>query len=150
MNPKSPTFSGEPQSQGLTATTQTDATTPVPVSPQGPLREPSDTPYCVPFALAALAGVTVRQAAIWIHEEIGDQPISGIFYPLALKILRAKGFNFEETRLSEPDGNYLIVVHQHVLALLRGVYFDTKNPKGTTEFKASRVEKVFKIWKEKD
>lgn len=69
---------------------------------------------------------------------------------MALKILRAEGFSYEETRLSEPHGNYLIVVRRHVLARLRGVYFDTQNPRGTTEFKTSRVEKIFRVWKEKD
>src|ERR1035438_8057604 len=93
MNPKSPTFLDEPTVRHSMAATQDDLATLAPAPPQGPVREPSDTPYCVPFTLAALTGVTVRQAATWIHEEIGDQPISGIFYPLALKILRAKGFS---------------------------------------------------------
>ena len=107
-------------------------------------------PYCVPAALGFLLNITVDAAELLLKEELGDKPITGVLYPLILKILKKEGFGYIKTYcdLKTPN-HYLICFKGHVGVIKNGIYFDNQNRDGTTKFKVllKKSTACFKIFK---
>ena len=114
--------------------------------------------FCVPAALSALTGLHVDRITELLKEEIGDQPIEGILYPLALKILNRLGFKYQEItarqRKEIKNGLFLVCFPGHVGVIEGLTFYDSANPMGldlrSGQHPRQRVTKVFKVWKEPD
>src|SRR5690242_10552493 len=94
--------------------------------------------FCVPAALSALTGRTVDEITVLIHDEVGDQPIRGLFYPLALKILKRLGYTWKETNFTQLDGVvrnsagklFMVCFQGHMAVVDNFTYFDNSYPHG--------------------
>lgn len=64
-------------------------------------RSPSSNNYCVPAALALITNLSVDEIESLLRVELGDQPITGLYYPLGLKILSKLGYQFK--RIEPPN-----------------------------------------------
>ena len=122
-------------------------------------KSPNSNPFCVPAALSALIGLHVDKVIELIESEIGKQPISGILYPLALKILRDLGYRFREISLKASatrgahftEGKtYLICQPRHVGVIEGKLYIDNFFPQGTECPQRLRIIKIFEVWKDKE
>lgn len=115
------------------------------IKPQVKLkRSPTSNPFCVPAALALLLNIHVDEAVKLLKEDIGDQPITGVFYPLILKNIQLRGFTYREKRWNGL-GTYLFVFRGHVGVLIDNVYYDNQIPGGTEVLPNRRIEKCFRI-----
>lgn len=113
--------------------------------------EIDDNLFCVPAAISAITGLSVAEVCKLIKEEIGDQPIRGIFYPLALKILTEKlGFQYRDSFDIRPSKTYLLHFKGHAAAVDNMIYYDNSFPSGTPyNIKANPI-KIFEIFKPKN
>ena len=123
------------------------------------------SPYCVPAALSALTGLNTLETTKLLQEEIGNKPIAGVFYPIALKILGQLGFKYQEWGFFEREGLYLVRLRGHMGVVSTFStpstystpsthptlqFFDNSNPTGTNQGTPGkrRIEKIFRVWKE--
>lgn len=97
----------------------------------------TSNPYCVPSALALLLDTDVDTACNLIREELGEQAIAGIFYPVILKKLHEAGFRWKELSPSavkllhkNKAGRFLLCFKGHVGVMLDGTYYDNQHPAG--------------------
>lgn len=119
-------------------------------------RSPNSNRFCIPAALSALTGLHVDKVIELIKEEIGEQPIAGILYPLALKILKQLGFTFREIPFPHQmkdytlrDGRLFLICQPHHVGVIEGkLYFDNSFPQGTENPPRMRITKIFEVWKE--
>ncbi len=96
--------------------------------------------YCVPAALSALTGLSVDEIIPLVREHLGDQAISGLFLPIAIRILRDKGYTIRSLtldctvnqlpRLVKGIHPYLIEIHRHALVYHNGLIIDNRFPDG--------------------
>lgn len=152
--------------------TSTDCTSVALWSPAKPVRVRfalGGSTYCVPAALSALTGLNTLETTKLIQAEIGNKPIQGIFYPLALKILGQLGYKYQEWGYLERGGLYLVGFRGHVGVVAESpvggtpstystsstghteqLFFDNSFPLGTNQgtTKKRRIEKIFRIWRE--
>lgn len=107
--------------------------------------------FCVPAALSALTGLHVDECVKLIREDLGDQPITGVYYSVILKILKKLGFQYRECGLkTQFIGTLVLVCFRGHVGIVDGLnYIDNKYPYGVSleNFKLTRVEKVFEVWK---
>lgn len=90
------------------------------------------TRYCVPKAISIITGVTYEQAVLDIQEEIGDKSITGVFFPVALKIIKEKyGYDYRRVDGYNFEGKYLCTTLGHMLVITanNGMYrlYDTQH-----------------------
>lgn len=114
--------------------------------------EVGDNIYCGPAALSAITGLSVKECCKLIENEIGDQPIEGIYYPLLLKILTDLDYNFERTNFDKGfyrSGVFLICFKKHFGVLDNGIYYDNHYPFGESfSYKfGGKVETIWEITK---
>lgn len=125
------------------------------------LRDKDSNRYCVPAALSALTGLAVDTIIPLLAEELGDQPITGIFLPIAIKVL--KGLSYEVKPYSWCDltvnqfgqathktaTKYLISIRGHALVIHRGMVYDSQFEDGIIygryPCKGYRIEMAFEI-----
>lgn len=100
--------------------------------------------FCVPAALALLLDTTVDVATNLIRQDLGDQPIIGVYYPLILKHLSKAGFIYQEVKKLEPAGKFLVRFNGHVGVFIDGTYFDNCHPNGYANSKDLLAGKKFK------
>lgn len=112
------------------------------------LTSPNSNPFCVPAALAALTGLHVDECVVLLKEDIGEQPITGVFYPLILKHLGKLGYLFREVRHVDREGTFLLVYRVHVGVVENSVYIDNQYPRGIAyQYHSSRrIQKAFQIF----
>jgi hypothetical protein len=118
-------------------------------------RSPTSNTFCVPAALAALLDCHVDLAEALLKEELGDQPITGIYYPLIFKILRRVDPTFRWTEVSQTyrqthNEIYLLYFDGHVGVVKDKCYFDNQQPNGkpmTEHPYSKKIRQIFKIWK---
>jgi hypothetical protein len=111
--------------------------------------------YCVPAALAALLDCHVDLAEALLKEELGDQPITGIYYPLIFKVLRHVDLDYRWIEVSQTyrqthNETYLLCFNGHVGVVKDKCYFDNQQPNGKpmTEHPYSRkIRQIFRVWK---
>lgn len=108
-------------------------------------RQPTDTPYCVPAALALITDAPVSEIEKNLRRYLGDQPISGIYYPLCLAVLSDRGIGFEEVFGPRAVGLYLCFNKSHAFVISDRVYYDNSFPNGSAIHKMPRVSKCFEI-----
>ncbi len=108
------------------------------------LRDATSNPYCVPAALSALTGRHVDEVLILLKDYLGDQPVSGIYYPIALAILQKLGYQYKEVQRISTTGTFLCFTKTHAFVVSNGVYFDNNCPNGATGFRIPRVKPVAK------
>lgn len=112
--------------------------------------EENDNRYCVPAALSIITNIPVAGVVELIREEIGDQPIEGIFYPLALKILRNLGYTYKDTILLPKKGYVFVIFKKHVGVIKDLIYYDNKYPNGISlgsEGEYGRAERILEVVK---
>lgn len=111
-------------------------------------RGPDSNRYCIPAALSVMTNLHVDRIVELIREEIGEQPIEGIFYPLALKILTKLGYSYTRTRgITTTKSVYFVLMHDHCGVISNLYYYDNQYPNGTQHFPKMRVESIFEVWK---
>lgn len=103
--------------------------------------------FCVPAALALLLDCHVDHAVALIWQEVGEQPIEEIYYPLILKILQKQGYKTLESRYTKPESSYLLVFPGHCGVWIDQRFYDNQIPEGSTKAPNRRVEKIFRVWK---
>lgn len=121
--------------------------TPISVPARYLQRGPHSNRFCVPAALALLLDCHVDHAVALIREEVGEQPIEGIYYPLILKILQKQGYKTLESRCTKPESSYLLVFPGHVGVWIDQRFYDNQISEGSAEAPNRRVEKIFRVWK---
>jgi hypothetical protein len=102
-------------------------------------RQPGDTDFCVPAALALLTGATVGEVADDLHEFLGDQPISGIYFPIALAVLKKRGFQTRKCPNPRRAGTYFCCNKSHAFVISDSVYYDNSFPNGSKISKLPRL-----------
>ena len=127
-------------------------------------QQDSTNKYCVPTALAILMGTSIEVACAHIRNHLGEQPITGIYHPIILRILRDNGYEVREKILVNEcrtslirlvrlisSSTWLVILHGHVLVYKNGMVFDNAFPTGVlTEFyplRSAKVEGLFLITK---
>lgn len=111
-------------------------------------RGPHSNRFCVPAALALLLDCHVDHAVALIRQEVGDQPIEGIYYPLILKILQKQSYKFLEVRQTfDTDNSYLICFAGHVGTWIEGRYYDNQFRNGSDETPRRSIQRIFRIWR---
>lgn len=100
-------------------------------------RSRGDNPYCVPAALALLMDIEVSKSTQLLRDAgVGDVPIKGIYFGLAIKILREHGY--EVNRLADnlnwtklPYGPmFMVISFKHMWVVKDGLMYDNMNPNG--------------------
>lgn len=87
--------------------------------------------YCVPTALSLVAIISYPCAVADIQEHLGDVPIAGVYFPIALKILKEK-YKFEPIRVWKvmSRGLYVISTAGHMFIVRDGIFYDNQFPEG--------------------
>lgn len=128
------------------STVQTEPT--APAASRCLQRGPHSNRFCVPAALALLLDCHVDHAIALIRQEVGEQPIEAIYYPLILKILQKQGYKFLEVHQTfDTDNNYLICFAGHVGTWIEGRYYDNQFPNGFDETPRRSIQRIFRVWK---
>lgn len=123
-------------------------------------RDATSNTYCVPAALSALTGLHVDKVIELVREHLGDQPISGLYYPIALRILRDLGYKTTELPVWAPNislqgeikhlssnKDYLVTIHGHMLVVSHRHVIDNAYPNGIMPEKyPMRHARVEKVW----
>lgn len=111
------------------------------------LRSANSNPYCVPGALAAITGKHVDDCILMLRDEVGDQPVKGIYHPLILKILKKLNYTYQEVNHIKREGLFLIVYRSHVGIVEESIYFDNNYVKEIpfAHHKGSKMFLVFEI-----
>lgn len=117
-------------------------------------RNTNSNTFCVPAAVALISGQHVDDVIKMIQEDLGDRPITGLFYPMGLKYLEKLGFKYERVNTNNPaaldvESTYYLCLRGHAAVIHEGLYYDNANPNGV-EIKISKhaVESLWKVWKE--
>ena len=110
-------------------------------------RSPGDTPYCVPAALALIANCAVGEIEKALRHYLGDEPISGIYFPISLAILTDKGIGYREVFGPRKSGLFLCFTKSHAFVMADGTYYDNAFPTGSRVHTMPRVQKCFEIQK---
>jgi hypothetical protein len=112
----------------------------------------NDIRWCVPSALHIITDKPYEECLQLIKNHLGDDPISGVYIPIAVKILEVElGYTVKRVkagmRLSQyMDKKYyyktfLIAIPGHALVIRHSLLFDNKNLNGIlTPYKAPVVE----------
>ena len=108
-------------------------------------RSPGDTPYCVPAALALLTQEPVSEMEKALHRYLGDEPISGILFPLALAVLTDRNIAYREVFGPRKIGLFLCFTKSHAFVMADGTYYDNSFPTGSKVLSMPRVQKCFEI-----
>jgi hypothetical protein len=95
-------------------------------------RQPGDTTYCVPTALALITGETVGQITEDLREFLGDAPIGGVYFPLALAVFKKHGWLYHEVPQPRRQGLYFCCNKTHAFVMADGVYYDNSFPDGSS------------------
>ncbi len=108
------------------------------------LRDTTSNPYCVPAALSAITGKHVDEILILLKDYLGDQPVTGIYYPIALAILSKLGYQYKEVPKTSFPGTFLCFTKTHAFVVSNGIYFDNNHPDGAKI--PARPSKAFQIF----
>ncbi len=109
------------------------------------LKDATSNPYCVPAALSAITGKHVDEILILLKDYLGDQPVSGIYYPIALAILGKLGYQYKEVSKLSAAGTFLCFTKTHAFVVSNKIYFDNTYPDGA-KFWSARPSKAFQIF----
>ena len=122
-------------------------------------RSSSSNPFCVPAALALMLDIHVDKACELLRQDLGDQGISGIFYPKALQILGQQGYTYYEAfgnvvswdRVRTFAKNYptqtLFVIFQgHVGVIHNQMYYDNSHPTGIALGMYNHYRRAMKVF----
>src|ERR1700677_4917345 len=108
--------------------------------------------FCMPAALACLTGKTVDEAIELFKHELGDTPITRVYYPILLKILKDHGFDWEELTIPQANkfiGDMIVFVPGHVMVYdsILHKYYDPASPDGRDlpHYKLAGRCKVFAV-----
>ena len=82
--------------------------------------------FCVPYALALLTGKSIDDCVDLLKEKLGDQPIAGIFFPVARRILIEQGFECTDMGCVPGMwiGNYMLEIPGHMIVVSGGIIYD--------------------------
>lgn len=127
------------------STVQVESTPPA--TPRALQRGPHSNRFCVPAALALLLDCHVDHAIALIRQEVGEQPIEGIYYPLILKILQKQGYKTLESRYTKPESSYLLVFPGHVGVWINQRFYDNQISEGSAEAPNRQIKRIFRVWK---
>lgn len=110
-------------------------------------RSPGDTNYCVPAALALLTSEPIGEIEKHLRRYLGDEPISGIYFPISLAILTDRNIAYREVFGPRRSGLFLCFTKSHAFVMADGTYYDNAFPQGSRVHKMPRVQKCFEIQK---
>jgi hypothetical protein len=102
-------------------------------------RSPGDTPYCVPAALALITNQPLRVIQIDLQAFLGDEPISGIYFPVALAVLKKYGWAYKEVPNPRRAGTFFCCNRSHAFVISDSVYYDNSFPNGSKISKLPRL-----------
>jgi hypothetical protein len=106
--------------------------------------------FCMPSALACLTGKTVDECITIYQKELGNIPITGVYYPILLKILDELGYSYQELDRREANkfiGDMIVFVHGHVMVYDSIVkkFYDPASPNGRELPHYSKFNKIFAV-----
>jgi hypothetical protein len=111
------------------------------------LRSIGNTTFCVPAAVALITGEHLDTIENELREFLGDEPISCIYYPIALALLRKHNFVYQTVRRLTRSGTFLCFTKNHAFVYHDGVYFDNSCPNGWHTHDMPRTKLMFKVEK---
>ena len=94
------------------------------------LRSATNTPFCVPAAVALITDLHLDIIESELREFLGDEPISGIYHPIALALLKKHNFVYQTVSRLTRSGTFLCFTKSHAFVYHDGVYFDNSYPDG--------------------
>ena len=110
------------------------------------------TKWCVPFALSIILDTDYEFVLPLLKPYLGDEPISGIYLSIAIKILENNDFKcipcgngFSISKFKRIKGTYLVETNGHAQVIRDGWLFDNSNPLGTLNFPKTKCLKVYEI-----
>lgn len=116
---------------------------------------PGRNNYCVPAAISIMLAMPVDEVCDEIRDLIGKQPISGIYFPIALRILERQGRAHRQlmpktiARVmfdSRPsDKFYFCIFRGHVGVVHAGGYFDNSHPTGTNAIPKYKTIALYEV-----
>jgi len=85
---------------------------------------PNKTRFCVPTAVALIAGVDYDEAEAHFIDLLGEAP-HGVYFPIALKILKEQ-YGYEARRVDRVQlkGKYIVSTEGHMFVVIDGKYKD--------------------------
>lgn len=120
-------------------------------------RNSNSNQFCVPAALAALTGLHTDECEKLLKEELGDIKITGVFYPIILKILGKLGYQYKEVSRSNAKNfsegrQFLICMSGHVGVIEGKTYYDNGYLNGVElesggKHRRLRIQQIFEVWK---
>ena len=111
------------------------------------LRSTHNTPFCVPAAIALITGAHLDTIENELRDFLGDQPISGIYYPIALALLKKHNFVYAQVRRLTRSGTFLCFTKSHAFVYHDGVYYDNSCPDGVAIHDLPRTNLMFRVEK---
>lgn len=113
-----------------------------------------NTQYCVPTALSILMNIPYEDSVHQIEQFLGDVPITGVYMPVAVKILRDNGFiveqrgqDYQMRLFQRTKGIFLVEISGHALVIKDGIKYDNHFPSGTPHLTHHRCLRVYEITK---
>jgi hypothetical protein len=91
---------------------------------------------------------TVDETTAMLQAKLGDQPIAGIYFPLALRILEENGYSYKEAKAIKYGRVFFIVIPMHVVVCSNSYVYDNGPYKGKTFEDLRKVWHCFEITKE--
>lgn len=121
-------------------------------------RSSTDNQFCVPAALALITQLPLSKIENLLRDELGDVPITGLYYPIGLKILVRLGYSYKKIELIRLDVNrlnpesfYYCTQPGHCFVIHDNLWWDNQYPNGisfSTEFKKRvKVTQCYEITK---
>lgn len=112
------------------------------------------TQWCVPYALHLITGKTYLECLDLIKQDLGDQPIEGVYLPIALGVLERLGYKCDAVKAdlslkfyNHYDKTYLIEIQKHALVMKKGKMYDNHSPRGTNKYYRARTIRAFQVYK---
>lgn len=106
--------------------------------------------FCMPAALACLTGKTVDECIDLFKKELGNIPITGVYYPILLKILGELGYSYQELDRRQANkfiGDMIVFVPGHAMVYDSIVkkFYDPASPDGRPLPHYSKFQKIFAV-----
>jgi hypothetical protein len=111
-------------------------------------RSPGSNVFCAPAALSILTGEHVDDCVKLIQEEIGNKSISGVYYPIILKILKNRfGYLSRDLGGFSTTNPCLLCFQSHVgVWTPEGNFVDNNYPDGTKQLPHAKIQRILEIY----
>jgi hypothetical protein len=91
---------------------------------------------------------TVDETTAMLKDKLGDQPIAGIYFPLALRILEENWYTYKECKKIDQHKTYFVVIPLHVVVVDDMIVYDNGPYEGKMFLALRKVWHCFEITKE--